>query len=472
MVQIQDAESIHRNKGIPMTKLFPFQKEGVQLIDEFDGRALLSDEMGLGKSIQVLRWLVKRKDTALPAIIVCPASIKWIWESQAVQHVGMRSFICNSRKPPNIRGIISKAPLTIINYEILQYWMDYLRRLDAQTLILDEAHYVKNRRAKRTKACKTLAKDFPHLIGVSGTPLTNRPSELFPIINMIQPKLFPAFFPFAMRYCGMKRNYWGWDYSGATRLKELHQKLIDNMMIRRRKVDVLKELPRKARYVIPLDIKKRKEYEKASTDFLSWLSKKSASKAKRAARAESITKMSYLRRLSVELKMPYVFEWIDTYLESSDSKLVIFGIHKKILKMVSERYPNSVVITGSTPQKKRKLRVQKFQRDESVRIFIGNIKSAGVGISLTASDTVAFIELDWEPGNHTQAEDRIARIGQKRRPNVYYLISKDTIEEHLCRIIQKKQRTLDKILDGKNVRKEEQFDIYKRLSKKLRKASK
>jgi SWI/SNF-related matrix-associated actin-dependent regulator 1 of chromatin subfamily A len=175
--------------------------------------------------------------------------------------------------------------------------------------------------------------------------------------------------------------------------------------------------------------------------------------------------MGYLKRLAAELKTKAVTDWIDTFLEETEEKLVVFAIHKSIINVLKERYPNSVVVTGSVTGKKRQRAVDKFQRHKGTRLFIGNLQAAGVGLTLTASSTVVFAELGWTPGEHTQGEDRVHRIGQKYPSTCYYLIGVDTIEEKLSRIIQEKQTILSSTLDGGCI--EEQLDIFDQLQQEI-----
>jgi SNF2 family DNA or RNA helicase len=443
------------------TKLKKYQKEGVKLIERFKGHTLLADEMGLGKTIQILTWMNKHKEL-FPVIVVVPASLKWVWEMQAKEHIGKRGTIVEGTRPRSLKN----EKFIIINYEILHHWIPELLKIQAKVLVVDECHYIKSRKTKRTKAVKLLSKDIPYTIALSGTPLTNRPAELFTTLNLIRPDLYPSFWSFAHRYCCPIRMPWGWEYKGASHLDELHNNLKSTMMIRRLKKDVLKELPDKTREVVPLKLKGYKKYGEAENDFINWLSKKSLVKARRAMRAEAMVKLGYLLRLSAKLKIRKGGKWIDDFLKGNDEKLVVFCTHKKIIKKLHDWYKDiSVVVDGSVIGHKRKLAVMKFQRDKKIRIFIGNIKAAGLGIDLWAASTCVFMELDWVPGNHTQAEDRLHRIGQKDAVMIYYLIAKDTIEEKLCKLIQQKQETLTAVLDGVTTKND--FDLFNKLQKSL-----
>lgn len=447
-----------------MTELKPYQIKGAKTIRAFKGRALLADEMGLGKTIQALYWCMKTTK-ARPILVICPASIKYNWQREANMHVGMTSEVLEGEKQPKGKKI-TNHPITIINYKILPFWLDYIERLDPKVVIIDEGHYIKHRGSGRSKNCKKLGRKSKHCIILTGTPLTSRPSELWHLLHILYPKLFSSFFSYAMKFCNAKKTFWGWQYKGAKNLGELHELLLETCMIRRLKVDVLKELPPKSRHIVIVDIEKPKEYKKAKNDFIGWLGKKSKAKAKKAERAKTLVKISYLKQLAAELKMKSVFNWVDNFLEQSDGKLIIFMKHKAIMKKLVDEYGKlSVRVDGSVTGRDRQVAVDLFQRSAKKRLFFGNIDAAGVGITLTAASTVLFIELDWAPGKHMQAEDRAHRIGQNDNVMIYYLIAKGTIEEEFCELLQKKQAVLDAVLDGSV--NESDFDIYDELIKAL-----
>ena len=423
-----------------MTKLYPFQKEDVKHIIKLNGRVLLASEMGLGKTIQALYFLrqaPKKGFNTLPAIVVCPSIAKWVWKDQAKEHIGMRCRIINGKQPKILK---TNKQLIIINYEILDSWVKYLRKLKPMTVILDECHFIKNNKVIRTKAARRICKNIPYILALSGTPLVNRPKEMYNTLKILDPIRWKYYVNYAEKYCDRKWNYWGgWDDTGSSNIKTLHRILRKTCMIRRLKKDVLKELPEKTRVIVPLNIDIKK-YVQAEIDFI---------KLGEVKKAIQLVKLGYLKRLAAELKMKLVISWIDNFLGESDGKLIIFGIHKIIIKELQEHYSKiSVVVDGSVSHSKRQDAVKQFQENNETRLFIGNIQAAGTAITLTAADTVAFIELDWVPGNHVQAEDRAHRIGQKNNVTVYYLIAKGTIEEDLCKIIQKKAKIISSILDG------------------------
>jgi len=453
-----------------MTKLFPYQQQGVKQIDRFAGRALLADEMGLGKSIQSLTWIKRYRHSrqTMPTVIVCPASLKWNWEAEALKHINMQATVLEGTKLPRRSISIRRQPLIIINYDILKVWLPILKKMKLRTVIADEIHYCKSRSTQRSKALTELCKDVPYVLGLSGTPLTNRPAELWQAMHLIRPDIYKSFWKFANRHCRPHKTFWGWEYKGAERLGELHRTSKKNLMIRRLKKDVLKDLPGKSRHVFPIRIEPEayKEYREASDDFIRWLTKLNPAKVSSAARAERLVQMGYLKRLSAKLKLKSVMDWVDNFLLESDGKLSLFGIHKFVLKALHERYSNqSVVVSGSVVSRKRQDAVTAFQTQKKCRLFLGNIRAAGVGLNLTAASTMGCVEMGWTPGEHTQVEDRHHRIGTRSHVSCLYFVALQTIEEPLCELIQTKQLILDEILDGKP--QGASLDIFSQLHKEL-----
>ncbi len=428
--------------------LFPYQKKGVAFIEAKGGRALLADEMGLGKTIQGLAWLQLHPEKR-PAIILCPSHLKlnWAKEAKAVLSGKPEIQILQGTKPYEITGEI-----IIINYDILSKWVDTLKTIQAQVLIFDEAHYIKSNSAQRTKATKSLAKGIPHVIALTGTPIVNRPIEGFNIAQVINNKLFPNFMDYARKYCGAHHNGFGWDFTGATNKEELHKKLVESIMIRRKKADVLPDLPSKLYSYTPIKLDNEKEYRKVEADFIRFVKEtKGKEAAIKASRAEHLAKIEALKQLSIQGKMKQATQWIRDFLDANGNKLVVFAVHKTTVDHLMEEFKGEAVkIDGSVSATKRNEAVEEFQNNPKVKLFVGNIQAAGTGLTLTAASSVAFLELPWTPGELVQAEDRCHRIGQKNTVNVYYLLAADSIEEKIAEILDEKRSVLDAIIDGKD----------------------
>lgn len=451
--------------------LFPFQKEGVEFIENRQGRAVVGDEMGLGKTIQALAWLALHPEKR-PAVIICPAHLKLNWAQEA------RMTLPGEPNIQVISGTDTRQPLTgdiiIINYDILPNsykekvddfgrrsrgseihhtgWVDFLLDIKPQVLIFDEAHYCKNSSALRTKATRKIAKGVKHVIALTGTPIVNRPIEGFTILQMVDKNLFPDFWTYVRRYCDAKHNGFGWDFTGASNKEELHEKL-KTVMIRRKKADVLPELPDKLYSYVPMVMNNRDEYEEAEADFISYLrGEKGEKAAEKAGKAEHLTRIETLKQLSVKGKMKASIQWIRDFLEENGNKLVVFAVHKTTIDALMKEFKaEAVKVDGSVSATKRNEAVKTFQNDPKVKLFIGNIQAAGTGLTLTAASSVAFLELPWTPGELKQAEDRCHRIGQKDTVNVYYLLADETIEMTIARILDEKRKVLEAVLDGKEV---------------------
>jgi len=433
-----------------MITLYPFQEECICELDKLNGRALLALEMGLGKTIIVLEWL-SRNPKSLPALIVTPASVKYQWDFEALHHTGMRASICEGQKPPrfNKQNFSLQSPLTLINYDILSYWLPYLQKLNFKTIIYDESSLLGNLKAKRTKSARVISKNIPNIICLSGTPFENNLIQIFPMLNILWPKTYKSFWKFAQAHCNPKWTPWGWNYSGSSDLPKLNKELKDIGMIRRLKSDVMKDLPPKIRNVYPCELSDPAQYQEASTNFMDWLRKNMGHKVRSASKSEKLVQVGYLLRLSAKLKMRSVVNWANRFLEETDEKLIMFAVHQKAIDVLKRRInAQSVVVNGSVTGRNRKVAVDQFQNDNKTRLFIGNIDAAGKGITLTAASTVGFAEIWWKPGAHIQAEDRPHRIGQKKTVWINYLIAGETLEEDLCKLLQKKQKVISAVLDG------------------------
>lgn len=427
--------------------LYPFQKEAIAFIEARNGRALLALDMGLGKSIISLGWLKLHEDRK-PVLIVCPATLKLNWLRE------INKWFPNEN---NIQILYGKHPnenitgdIVIINYDILADWVNALIKIPFKVLILDESHFIKNRAANRTKAVKAISKNIPHILALTGTPILNRPIEIYNVLKILAPNQTPNFWEYVNRYCGARHNGFGWDFNGATNTEELHKKLSSTIMFRRLKKDVLQDLPDKIRTYVPIELDNKNTYVRAEEDFVDFIYKtKGKNAAMRVSNAEAIAKVEVLKQVAVKGKLKQVKEWINDFL-STDGKLVVFAIHRFVIDELMKEFKDiAVKVDGSVTGVNRDKAVQAFQNDDKIRLFIGNINAAGVGLTLTVASNVVFIELPWSPAILEQAEDRCHRIGQKDTVNIYYLLGVDTIEEKIAKMLDSKRKILDTVLDGK-----------------------
>ena len=377
----------------------------------------------------------------------------------------MIAEVLSGRRPPQ-QGLNLHREILIINYEILKDWVPYLISLRPQVVMFDEAHYIQNRESQRYLALRELVREahVPYRIAMSGTPITNRPAELWTTAHLLWPKEFPSFIEYGFTYCHPKLVHGEWHFSGAVHLDELHDRLEKLGMIRLLKKDVMPELPPKIRRVVPVEIEDRKEYEYARDHFMPWLQLNYPTRVWRARKNPHLVKVGYLLRLVARLKRWEVADWIDNFLAESDEKLVAFSSHSKMIHWLAHRYQDrSVVIDGTVTGIKRHHAVDRFQNTSSIRLALCNPRAGGIGITLAKASNVVYVDFPWTPGTLKQGEDRIHRIGQTKQCFVWFLAARDTIEEKLCRLLQTKQKILDELLDGITTGKD--FDLFNELFK-------
>jgi len=425
-------------------KLYPFQIDGVKFLEQRRGRGLIADEPGLGKTVQALE-LLRRHSFTFPAVVVCPASVKVHWQRHAENMLnGAKVQMISGRSPVKITGDI-----ILVNWDILKYHLSALQIRGHKTGIFDESHVCRNVYSQRSKAMKALCLPLPYVVCLSGTPIVNRPIEFWRTIRAIDRKLF-TWEQYTNRYCDNGYRYvpgqgYKRDLNGAKNKLELHKILTDTIMIRRTKEEVLPQLPNKTRALVPMEIDRTK-YEQAKQEFLDWLREQDKDRD-----IAVLGKLEKLRQQAIESKMEQVIEWVGDY----SGKLVVFATHTKTLDILQEKFKNTCVrIDGKTPQNKRQAIVDQFQTKERIKLFLGNVQAAGVGITLTAASAAAFVELPWSSTELDQAEDRIHRIGQKDACMIYYLLAAGTIEEEIAELLDRKRRTVMAILDGKDVETE------------------
>lgn len=437
-VNVLEDDRIIRVSGLD-ERLYPFQVIGVKRIVGFEGRCLLSMDMGLGKTATSLSYYKINPDIR-PVVMVVPASVKINWYREIKNWMKIedeRVVIISGQSHFPCKG----ASLIIINYDILSYHVDYLvKSVRPKALIVDECQYVKNLETKRSQAVLTLAKSVESMVALSGTPITNRPSEFWPVLHMLKPQIWGARSSFLNRFCGSFQT----GYKGATHTRELNQILNDEVMYRVLKKDVLHELPDKVHTIVPFKIDLR-EYRRAEWDFEQFL-KTSTSKQM----AQALQMIGHMRDVAAVSKLEQSVEWISDFLESGE-KLVVFAIHYKIIDRLMDKFGSRAVkLDGRNSMTEKDHSVQKFQSDSRVQLFVGNVEAAGIGIDglQNASSNVAFLELPWVPASIDQASDRLHRFGQKGSVNVYYHIAEETIEERIASALDGKRQVLRSVLDG------------------------
>lgn len=428
-----------------MIKLRPFQREGLRRVFQFKGKALIADEMGLGKTIQSLWWASKLPEYR-PVVIVTLASIKYAWQAEA-RAIGLHAHVLEGLCPDRIKSVANKV--IILNYDILHSWLPALLTIDPQIVILDEIHMLGNPKSRRTRCAKVLAERAPSRLGLSGTPFENNPIQLWSILNIIKPKLFPNRMKFAWSFTNPRLTPWGWKFVGAKNRAKLKRILRENVMIRRLKKDVAPELPDKTRQIIPFKLGSYVEYNQARLDFLNWLASISKAKAMRAQRNVAVTKIGYLFRLAARLKLPWTIQWVKDFFETHpEKKLVCLTSHTFVIEEMVKKFPWAIVVNGKVRGKKRDESIRRFQNDKNAKLFLGNWKAAGTGLNLQVCSNGVGLDYPWTPGVMLQGEQRLHRIGSEKKVLFSYLIAKDTIEEKWLPKLLEKMEDMTSILDG------------------------
>jgi len=442
---------IDKIKGFNGT-LYPFQKVTIEY-SEKNNTIFIADEMGLGKTVQALAII--EKHNLFPALVVSPGHLKKNWISEAKKFLPSRTtYILETGKK------IQKADIYIISYGSVETFGEGLKVPPFKSIVLDESHYIKNHRANRTKSVQKYLKHIPFKMMLTGTPILNRPLELVSQLNFLGTLKthFGGKWKFIQRYAPPTSNGLYTEY-GADNLEELQLELRKSCMVRRMKADVLKELPEKQKQVVFLELSDYTAYREVERDSIKWYEtqlKKSGDLSQFEIKkkvlekrinqnplAEKLVKINYLKQAATEYKLLSVYKWINDVLSQTD-KLLVFAHHKFVINALAEKYKKiSVVLNEETSDKAKELETQ-FQTDPDIKLFIGSLMIASVGLTLTAANKVAFVELGWNPSIHQQAEDRVHRIGQTMPVNIYYLLGEDTVDEYIYDIIIQKGEIIDK----------------------------
>jgi len=425
-------------------ELRPFQRAGVRYVLD-SRRTFLADEQGLGKTVQALAAL--EADDAYPAVVVCPAGLKLNWLREIETWLPHRSVTVVSGRS----GALTAADITVLNYEIVQGHRVRLTSRRPRALILDESHYVKNPRAKRTQAVRRLAESLEPdamRLALTGTPVMNHPEELIAQLRIIgRLAEFGSGARFARRFEGI----------GAE--ERIHWHLRRSCFVRRLKADVLPQLPAKRQVMVPVALENESEYRLAERDVVAWLRQQPLDlseldrKVAAALRAERLAQLNALKRLAARGKCGPALAWIHDFL-ASDEPLVVFAGHREVQELLVERFPDALHLLGRDSIAHREAAVQAFQEPDGPRLIICSTRAAGQGITLTRASNVAFLDLEWTPAVHDQAEDRCHRIGQRDAVTAWYLLAAGTIDETMIELIARKRGIIGAVTDGRTAETE------------------
>ena len=436
-------------------KPFEHQKEAIIKLLE-NNKFILADDMGLGKTSAAIVASIEAKPNK--TLVICPASLKQNWKREIENYTDKPIYICEGKKYED------SANYVIINYDIMKNFHSLkskeetiIQKSKFDLVIIDESHYIKSPQASRTKLINDICKDINKIWLLTGTPLTSRPIDYFNLLSLVDSPVSKNWMAYVKRYCagyqftvGMNKV---WNVNGASNLDELRERT-SPLLLRRLKENVL-DLPEKIITPVYLTLKS-KEYENVMGEYFDWV--KNNPKESKSLSVQ-FTKLMKVRQIIADEKVKNTIELIQNTLEQ-ERKVIVFSNFTGSLNKIYEHFKkNAVKLDGSSTTKQRQDSVDKFQNEDKIKVFVGNIKAAGVGITLTSGDVVIFNDLSFVPADHSQAEDRAYRIGQKNSVSVLYPIFENTIEGIIYDMLDRKKKIISTVLGDNLIEADVSEDI-------------
>lgn len=440
-----------------------YQEQGVARGLELK-KYINGDEQGLGKTFQSIATLVAAElkgEDVFPALVICPATLKSNWQREWEKFSNKKALILTDKtlNTWHIYWQTGVAQVFIINYESLKKFFvqsmpkkgkdskskDIVMRDTInlyKSVVIDELHRCKDPNTLQSKLCIRIGLGKNYRIGLTGTAVKNKPADLWPQLAIIgQLHKFGDKKQFLDRYCEGGR--------GSNNLRELNFLLNKYCFFRREKKEVAKDLPEKQRQTILCDITTRPEYERVKADLVLWLRQNGFTQGQinQKMKGEALVKMNALRRISARGKINEVQEFVQEIMDAGE-KLVLFCNLHEIVDEVKRLFPSAVTITGRDSTDARQRHIDAFQNDDKTQLIICNIQAAGVGITLTRSSRVAFVEFPWTYADTVQCEDRCHRIGQVNNVMCTYFLGQDTIDERVFELIMEKKDIANAITGG------------------------
>jgi len=412
-------------------------------------RFILADDMGVGKTtsavIAALEVNVKK------ILIICPASLKINWQREIENYSDRSVYICEGK------NFSTEHDFVIINYDILKNFYDLkdienslITKASFDLIIIDEAHYISNGQAQRTKLVNSFVKQSKYLWLLTGTPMTSRPMNYFNLLSLIESPVAQNWMAYAIRYCQGYQFKAGnrkiWNVTGASNLEELRDRT-SRQFLRRLKTEVL-DLPDKI--ITPVYLRlNSKQYMGLMGEYYDWYDKK---KEESSSLTVQFSMLMKVRQVIAEEKIKHTIELAQNIIDQ-DKKVIIFTNFTGVLEKIHEHFgKQSVYLDGSCSNPKRQHAVDEFQNNDKIKVFVGNLIAAGAGITLTAGEAVIMNDLSFVPAHHQQAEDRSYRYGQKNSVSVYYPIFDNSIEGIIYDMLSNKKNVIDTVM-GDNIDK-------------------
>ncbi len=456
-------------------KPYPFQTEAVKFMHEHP-RCINGSEMGVGKTIEALKLCQELEPEHV--LIICPKTLVAEWFNQ-VSDILDEDCLTPHDNGDKLSGLNLSGPRFVaVNYDLLavpRYW-SALSDVKWDMIIFDECHRMKNPKAKRTKAAHLLTPYVPRVIMMSGTPMQNSPADLFPLFHILNSRLYRSYSAWVKMFCqtapmtfwkkgsnGKSQQITVQQIVGAKNTDELND-LLHRHMVRHTKKEVLKDLPDKMYRTIPIELGREvKQYKQMEKELFALLD--SGEMITAPAIIAQLTRLRQItldpNLLSQEIPKPSTpSNKTQTLLElisDTDGKIVVYSYFAKYIELLRQeldkRKIKNVVITGQVNTTGRGRAVHSFQNDPTIKCFLATIGAGGEGITLTASHTVVFCDLAWNPAVNWQAEDRLHRISQKNAVLVVDLYCQNTVESHVHKVVRRKEKMIEAIV-SKDMTKE------------------
>jgi len=418
------------------------QKEAIEKLVG-SRRFILADDMGLGKTTSTI--IAALETGAKKILIICPASLKINWEREIANYTDRSVYIAEGKK------FSTESDFVIVNYDILKNFHNPKEKEDSllfksqfELVILDEAHMVSNAQAQRTKIINSYVKTIKRVWLLTGTPMTSRPMNYYNLLNIIESPVAQNWMAYAIRYCqgyqfnAGKRKVW--NVTGASNLEELKDRT-SKQILRRLKEEVL-DLPDKI--ITPVYLRlKSKEYEDLMGEYYEWFDK---NPNESSSLTVQFSKLMKVRKVISNEKAKQTIEFAENIIEQG-KKVIIFTNFTDTLQTIYQHFgKQAVYLDGSCNKVQRQFAVDQFQDNEKVTVFVGNLKAAGVGLTLTSAEAVIMNDLSFVPAEHAQAEDRAYRYGQKNNVLVYYPLFENTIEGAVYDILNHKKKIISTVM--------------------------
>jgi SWI/SNF-related matrix-associated actin-dependent regulator 1 of chromatin subfamily A len=440
------------------------QKEAIQKLVE-NKKFILADDMGLGKTTSTI--IAALESGSKKVLIICPATLKINWKREIENYSDKSVYIAEGK------NFSTEHDFVIINYDIIKNFHDTKKKGESQILdanfdlvVVDEAHYIKNATAQRTKLINDIVKKVDRIWLLTGTPMTSRPIDYFNLLSLIDSPVAKNWMAYAIRYCqGYQFNVGGrkvWNVMGASNLEELRDRTL-GLTLRRLKEDVL-DLPDKI--ITPVYLRlKSKLYEEVMGDYYNWYE---GNPEESKSLTVQFTKLTKVRQIIADEKIAQTIELAENIIEQNKKVIIFCNFTDSLNKIVEHFGKAAVKVDGSMSKPERQHSVDSFQESDKIKVFVGNIKAAGVGLTLTAAEAVIMNDLSFLPSDHAQAEDRAYRYGQKNNVLVYYPIFENTIEGIIYDILNNKKQVIATVMGDNQNTTDAAEEILKRINEMRR----